>query len=270
MDPTRDLSSVTLYDTRFVRHHGVAIVRAKKLDQERLLALLKRKHPDHKTWEHGAHKIYGWTRAKGEKQEHQLTGSFHGRNTIVFGRDVEQVEDALDVLDGKAVSLTSNSPLAAVVPSGTILVIRADGISGSATPFKSAVVRDSERLSFVAGEENATAFAKGLLVAGSGEVAEQLRAVIEGFRAMVVLRHGSDEHVTKLLKGLKVVTADNTVVMEWTGSVDDLERIAAKMGEHKWGRGWRKWHGERGKGTRGGGMWRRWGWNRWKRSHDSD
>ena len=257
MDPIKDLISITLYDTRFVPHQGVAIVRARNLDKERLLALLKKKEPDHKVQQHGGHQLYTWVRKKGKRSGHQVTGCFHGDKTVVFGRDVHQVKAALDVLDGRSGKLASDSPLAAKAAAGTILLVRASGIAGADTPFKSEVVRRSERLSLAAGEHDGKAFIDGQLVAETAQVANQLRTIVKGFRALAQLRHGNEEEFKPILKGLSVTSSQQTVSIKLQVQLEDLKKVADKLRQHKkqWKKGKHRHHkggkGHRDKGRHG-------------------
>jgi RpiB/LacA/LacB family sugar-phosphate isomerase len=54
MNPMEDVLGATLYSNRYGGHVGVCLVYVKKLDQQKMVSLLKEKHPDYKTSEYGS------------------------------------------------------------------------------------------------------------------------------------------------------------------------------------------------------------------------
>ena len=82
----------------------------KKLDRQKMVSLLKEKHPDHKTSDYGSRTLYSWTVGHHGKKMN-LTGTFASDKLIVIGVDAEQVQAALDVLDGKKPGLAKDAPL---------------------------------------------------------------------------------------------------------------------------------------------------------------
>jgi hypothetical protein len=231
VDLTKDMHSVTLYDTKFVEHSGVAIFRASHIDGKKLLAKLKEKHPDHKSEKHGDTTIYTWTEAKDKKHEHQVSGAMYGKETILFSRDAEQVGKALDVLAGKADSLAEDSPLAEAPAKGTFMVMRGVGMDKEKTPFHMAVVRSSKQLSIALGQQGSDVFAQGLLVTPNAESAAKVRTVVEGFRALAQLRFGDRDKEMDMLRDLKLVVAGSAVAMEWRANGEDVEKMMAKHHE---------------------------------------
>jgi len=246
VDLTKDMHSVTLYDTRFVEHGGVAIFRAAHIDKKKLVAKLKDKHPDHSTEQHGDVTISTWTEAKGTKHEHHVSGAFFGADAVLFSRDLKQLKAAVDVLSGKADALSTESPLAEEAPKGTFFLVRGVGMDKEKTPFKAAVIRKSKQLSYAFGQDGNTVFAQGLLIAPSADAADKVRHVVEGFRALLQLRFGERDKKWEMLRGLKMAVAGSTIVMEWEGNGDDVAKLIAehhgKMGQ------WRDHHTPHGDG----------------------
>ena len=110
MNPMEDISGATLYSNRYGEKVGVCLIYVTKLDREKMLSLLKEKHPDHKTSEYGSRTLYMWT-VKHQGKEMNLTGTFASDKLVVIGADAEQVQAALDVLDGKKPGLAEDAPL---------------------------------------------------------------------------------------------------------------------------------------------------------------
>jgi hypothetical protein len=240
VDLTKDMHSVTLYDTRFVEHSGVAIFRAAHIDKKKLVAKLKEKHPDHSTEKHGDVSISTWTEAKGKKHEHQVSGAFFGADALLFSRDLQQLKAALDVLSGKTDALSTESPLAEEAPKGTFFLVRGVGMDKDKTPFKAAVIRKSKQLSYAFGQDGNTVFAQGMLKAPSADAADKVRDVVEGFRALMQLRFGERDKKSEMLRGLKLAVAGSTIVMEWEASGDDVAKLMAE--HHDKLRKWREHH----------------------------
>ena len=123
MNPMEDVLGATLYSNRYGGHVGVGLVYVKKLDRQKMVGLLKEKHPDHKTSEYGSRTLYSWTVGHhGKKMD--LTGTFASDTLIVIGADAEQVKAALDVLDGKKPGLAKDAPLIKGIPKTALFASR--------------------------------------------------------------------------------------------------------------------------------------------------
>ena len=103
MDPREDLSSATLYDNRFQKHHGVALIQVKKIKSRKALEHLREKHPDVRTVTYEGHEIHTWKARHKKDHEHSMTAALHDNSIIVLSREIPDVMDALDVLDAKRV-----------------------------------------------------------------------------------------------------------------------------------------------------------------------
>jgi len=239
IDPTKDLLSITAYDHQFARHQGVLLLRATKLDKEKLLAGLKKKHPDHQISEHGTTKLYTWTAHKKGKHAHQVTGAILGDQVLILSRNPDQVRAALDQLDGKGDSVSKDSPLAAATAEGTVLIARGIGMKGEETPFRLSVIRNADSLAISAGQTGDDVFVKVTLVTESTDVAQQYRAVAEGFQALAGLRAKEGDAgaaLRRVVQGLKVTTADRTITANWKAAPVDV-RAVVKNRTKKWGWG---------------------------------
>ena len=232
MGPTRDVHSISFYGSRFQRLDGVVIVRA-EVDRPRLLDLAG-KWPDYRTSPHGSRELHSWTRAKGTKHEHTVTGCFHGPAVMVFGRDTAEVKAALDVLDGKSAGLAEDSPLlGADVPAGAVLHAAASELAAADVPFKSPILTRSEVFSLAVGEYHGRVFARATLVAQSPEVAAQVRQILDGFLAMAKLQHRANEDAMKILEAVRATTHQKTVSVAWEGSAEAVLELIEKAWSKK-------------------------------------
>jgi len=227
VDLTEDLRGVTIYGKRLVRNTGVVIVQA-KVDRKRLLDYLRKK-PDFNTARYADWELHNWIERKGAKGEHTVTGCFCTAELLVFARDAGEVKAALDVLGGKAPALAgSRSPLEVDFPQDAVFVAGVIEPAAAEPQFKSPIVNQSEQVSISLGEREGKVFAKLKLVARSDETAEQIQTVVEGFHALALLHHGSDERAMKVLKAFKVATSGKTVTVEWQGAARDVQKLIEK------------------------------------------
>jgi hypothetical protein len=76
----------------------------------------------------------------------------------------------------------------------------------------------------------------------SAEAADQLKAVVEGFKAMVGLTRGSDAETMKLVNAIKVTSKDKTVRVTWSAPADEVWTAIEKAGKEIRAK-WAKKHG---------------------------
>ena len=213
-NPCTDMHGATFYDTQIKKGSGVAIVHA-KVDQHMILEKAKRA-PEHRASTYGKYELHSWTHAKESKHERSMTGTFYKPDVLVFGNSVEAVKAALDVLDGTKANIAgTDGPLAAKVPPGAMLVARAVDLSQADLPCKSPLVKEVDTLMMAVGENHGESFLVGKLTVKQPEIAQQMKAVADGFLAMTALTHGSDPNAMKLLGALKLTTTDKAITVEW-------------------------------------------------------
>ncbi|MEI8375081.1 MAG: hypothetical protein WCJ35_19845 [Planctomycetota bacterium] len=231
VDPRKDLHGMTLYGRDTDKTHGVAIVFA-KVNQKLLLE--KAAHAtDHKVAKHGEIDIHSWTQKCGPKT-HTAAGAFYKPDVLVFAASVEGVAAAIDVLDGKSPGITDlKSPLGGHVYSGSILLARAIAIRPET---RCPVLKQAESFRVALGEHDGQSFYRAKLVMKSREAASQVKAINDGFQAMVSLKFSGDADVMKLIDGLQATVKGSTVRIRWDASADDVwtvaEKLAKKAAEH--------------------------------------
>jgi hypothetical protein len=236
-NPCTDLHGITICGSQLKRHTGVAIVHA-KVDQQVVLEKAKQA-PEHRVSTYGSHELHTWIHAKGTKMERAMTGTLYKPDVLVFGGSTADVMAALDVLDGKKPSLAGkSSPLAGPVSPGTIFTARAVGLADADLPCKSPLVKQIESLSLAIGENQNESFIESKIAAKQADVAEQLKSVIEGGRAMALLMHGDDAEAAKLLNAVKVTAADKVVSVDWKAPADAVWAHVQKMKEIIKKKGW--------------------------------
>lgn len=222
VDVKKDLHGLTLYGATIGGKKGGVFVFHLEVNRELLLQKLKQS-PDYKMSNHGPHQVHSWTDSKGKKDEHPLAGAFHGPAVVVLAATVGDVETALDVMDGELPALYgSDSPLAEPAPPGTILTANAEKLATAELPFKSPLVTESEVFHLAAGEHEGESFLLTRLVTKSPDVAEQVKAIVEGLRAMAELQRRSDQATSKLLHRIKLGLADRAVNAEFRAPAGEV------------------------------------------------
>ncbi|MHB1035399.1 MAG: hypothetical protein ACYC35_11520 [Pirellulales bacterium] len=213
-DLRQKLHGITLYGKKIGNGEVVLVVRA-EVDEKRLSGMIQYA-PDYRKTAHRSYQIHSWTDAKGKKDEHTVVGAFFKPQALVLAPSVEAAKVALDAIDGKAARLAGNGTgLAAAVPEGAVLVARAVGLAQAGLPFKSPLVTQSDTCCFAVGEHEGAAFAEGRLTMKTAEIAQQIKAIVEGARALAEVQRSADAQTVKLIRKLRVEVADKTVTCQF-------------------------------------------------------
>jgi hypothetical protein len=233
MDPRKDLHGVTIYGRDTNKEHGVMIVHA-DVNQKLLLAMAALA-PNHKVTTCGPYELHSWTHKGWKKESRTVVGTFYKPNIMVFAGCDEAVKAALAVLDGKSAGITGReSPLAGRTLPGSIFVARASAIDPNT---RCPVLKQAESFRVALGEDKGESFYRARLVMKSTEAVDQVKAVTEGFRALVALQHGSDVQAMKLIGGLKVASEGTRLDIRWSASAEDvwsaIEKAAYKWAVHR-------------------------------------
>jgi hypothetical protein len=217
LDLKKDLHGITVYGKDLDKHHGVLIVHADV--NQKLLLEKAQKAPDHKVAKCGSYEIHSWTQKHG-KESRTVYGTFFKPNVLVFAGCASAIHAALDVLDGKSPGITDQkSPLAGRLPPGATLIIRASAIGPQ---IKCPILKEADSFRVTLGENQGESFYRARLTMKSSEAADQVKAVVEGFRAMVGLARGSDAETMKLVNALKVTTQDKAVRIAWSAPAEEV------------------------------------------------
>ena len=228
-----DVQGVTLYATQFGGHSGVALFYAKKFDTQKVIALLKEKHPDCKSAEYGSRTVYSWT---GGHEGHQmdLSGAFAGDTLLVMAAQAAQVQEALDVLDGKKPGLAKDAPLLAGIPDKVLFAARAIDVPADyRATTRCPVLRNSTAATAVWTETDGQITGKYELAADSPETATAFKTIVDGFKAMGTLRYRDLPAVMKVLAGAKAEVNGNAFTATFSATTADLEAAIQAAMERK-------------------------------------
>jgi hypothetical protein len=220
LDLVNDLRDVTIYGHEFVPDRGVLVVHA-PIDRSRLMAFLARQ-PNYAQRKDDGREVLTWTERRGG-QKHTVFASMRGKDGMVFSRNAADLAAATALLDGESASLAeAESPLKGTVPNGSVLLVRASGLSEAKLALKSPILRLSETVSLTAGEDGGTAFVDARLTAASAEHVPQFHDVATGLVALARLMRDDDDDVLKLLDAITIRTDDRTISARWSGQLIDV------------------------------------------------
>ncbi len=232
-DCQKDLHGLTFYGEKLKKDTGVVLVHAQR--DEKLSNLLVEKAKaaaDHQETAYGKYTLYTWTHDKGRKHQRSMTGVFYGTDILIFAASIDEAKAALDVLDGTKPSLAgTDSPLAAAVPPGAILVARAIGIADADLPHKHPLAKQIDALALAVGEYQGESFFDAKLTVKQPELAQTMKAVVEGVQAIATIVHADDAEAMKLISPLKVAAEGNVLSIEWRAPAETVWAHAQKMCE---------------------------------------
>ena len=240
MDLWSDLHGITFYGSDFDHENGVAVISA-KVDPKRVVDHL-RLQPDYKVEQHGKRQLHYWTKSKGPRSPHGLVGAFHTPSLMVVSRDEQKVHQALAALDGKASTLKgSTSPLAAAQPAGACIHIKSLGTADAADlKPKQQWMRQARSVSIAMGERAGQSFLSMAVNATTPEAAQQMKQIVDGFKAMAAMKHASDPDVKRLLDAVQLTLTDSTVAMNVELPSNELIQMMEKHWNERGGRGHHK------------------------------
>ncbi len=222
LNPMQDLLGITLFSTDYAGGRGVALFHLQKLDRDKLIAVLKQRHPDTTTTNHGERTLYSWT-TRSRRGEQQLTGTFANDRLIVIGNGAANVVTALDAFDGKHATHSKEDALFAGVSARPLFVSRGLDVSASDRSQTRCPVLRSCQSAFVQWDQAAGAIAADYrLEADSEEAARAFQTVVDGMQAMVKLRGRNMEAVTGLLQGLNYGADGKVFTLKWKTTVDAI------------------------------------------------
>jgi hypothetical protein len=215
LDLQNGLHSITVYGKQLGEPTGVLIANV-DVNKE-LLEWNMKDAPGYSGTTHGKHTVHSWTDHHGP-----MTAVFYTATTLVFGRSVEDVSEALDVLDGKAPNLASKkSPLSAKLPENAMFAGRAVGVAESTIPSdESPLVKQTESVAIAFGINGDEVWFDADLVA---KTAPLFKHVLDGARDMAILEFGANNPaMSKLLNTFTLKISGKSVIAHWRAQADEL------------------------------------------------
>jgi hypothetical protein len=216
LDPRVDLHSITLFGTSLGKLQGIALIHAEM--QPGLMVARAKEEDGYRSSTYGRRDIHSWTDGR-----HTVAGAFYTPSLLVVARSEGEVEQALDVLDGKRERLTGKPrPVAGLGAEGSMLTAWTEGLSDSALPLRSPAIRKAEALGLVVGEKAEEVFVGARLMMQTAATAENVRAVLEGVRSAAELQYEGDPAIMSVVKKVKLTVSEKTVNVELRAAAEDV------------------------------------------------
>jgi hypothetical protein len=228
IDLRKDLHGITLYGPDSDKKHAVAIVFATV--NKTLLTEKAQKAADHKLTRRGGIEIHSWT-AKHFGKTEPGAGAFYKDDAIVFAADVDGVSKAIDVLSGK--SPGNSNPLLTGTVRGATVIVRAAEIPDNVN---CPILKQVKSFRVALGENDGKSFARKRIIMKTPEAAQQVKAVNDGFKALMSLYFADDADMMKIVEGSTSTLRGSTVTVRWEAPVEDvwnaMEKLAKKVEAH--------------------------------------
>jgi hypothetical protein len=229
MDFRTDLHDVTVYGKQFAAGNLVVLAHAEFDEVDLLLRAAKAR--DYKVTEYGNHEIHTLTLNNGRGTRPSALAIYKS-GTLIMATSVEDVQAALDVLDGKTANAL-RSPLAGDVRRGTILSVRLTGLGDAKFPPMLQVLGDASSVSLALGEVDKKTFLDAKGVMASEDAADTATTLLKAAKEFGRLRFADDETSLAVIDDLEIGGEEKTVTISLSTKVDDfwqmVQTAAQKM-----------------------------------------
>lgn len=227
----QDLHSVTLYGLGFNETEGIVVAKA-NANQQQLLALLQM-NPSFNSVTHGEHEIVSW-----EDKGKTMHGAFFSTDRVVISQTQENVEKALDLLDGKGDALKADSVLAQPAGAGVLAGIASDAVAELAKKPENKnnpIFANITSAWITLSEQNQNVTLKGTFGAADPTKAQQLKTSAEGLRAlgmMLATNENADpklKMIAPLLPPLEITSQGTNVMLNWNFPFAQIKTLAEQI-----------------------------------------
>lgn len=233
----QDLHSITFYGLGFDEADGVIVAKA-HINQQQLLAMLQG-NPSFMSFPHGEHEIVSW-----EDKGTIKHGAFFSADCIVTSQAKENVEKALDILDGKGDTLKADSVMAqpagagAGAGAGVVAGIGSDAVAELAKKPENKnnpVFTNVTSAWITLAEQDQNVTLKGTFGAADPTKAQQLKTTAEGFKALGMMLASNEnanpklKMVAPLLPPLEITSQGANVMINWTVPFTQIQTLAEQI-----------------------------------------
>ena len=231
MSLPQDLHSVTLYGMGFTDPDGVILAKA-RANQQQLLNLLQT-NPSFTSFSHGTHEIVSW-----EDKGKLMHGAFFSTDRVVMGQLKENVEKALDTLDGKAASIKPDSVMAQPTGTGVLAGLASDAVTqlGQKPENKNNPVFQNLNSAWLTlSEQGENVTLKGTFGAADAAKAQQFKSMADGFKSLGIMMGGNADAdpklkaIAPLLPAAEITSQGSNVIINWTVPFQQVQQAAEQL-----------------------------------------
>lgn len=208
VDLRKDVKGLTLYNSGFEEHEAVLLVNA-NFDQEKLLEIAA-DLPDHDTDEVGSIEVHTWTDK--DHGDRTVAGAFASDDLLVIASSMELMKQALAVIDGDDENLEGRqSSLTCELPEGTVIAGGVIDLATADLPHKHELPEGLDEIAIALGENDGNTFVAGRVVAKNESTATNIKELIEGARALVLLAHEIEADAKEYFRDATIEQAGGVV-----------------------------------------------------------
>jgi hypothetical protein len=227
IDVGNDMRGATIFGTSYEPHTGVAVLNT-AYSEDKVTGVMKRE-PGYKTTSLGDETLHSWTVTTPAREGQPQKLTMHAvlrDDQILIGRSEAEIRKALEVQDGQGKTLAgSDSPLLKDLPQGTFFRGAAVDLAKLRERPGFRVLPQLERITVNIGDREGEFFLDSKMIAEDVETAEQIKNLIEGFRATLALQKEENKELAELAEALKVSSQKETVTLEWSVSLEKLNQL---------------------------------------------
>ncbi|NLB55189.1 MAG: hypothetical protein GX811_05395 [Lentisphaerae bacterium] len=250
-DPWQDFAALVIYGTDLLSPFQTVSLFYGNFDNALIEKTLQEKEDLQKV-EYAGHKLFGikagmrnrarrgHEKAPSKRLEPRRNWvSLHSKNIIVFGRSEESVKKAMDVIDGREVSILRDDHLivGARATEGSFLFVRADLADGNAMVRSNPVLNTVDFVDIVIAEQNGAMNGNFVFKAEDADKAAAIAVGIEGMIAFGTLSATQNPVLSLIAESSKVSVADDMVVVAFSTEIADLSKLVLDAITARMGRG---------------------------------
>lgn len=219
-----DFHSVTIYGMGFEEGDAVVLLQISNINQAHITQLLQM-NQGFASEQYNGHDLLSW-----DDNGKTKYGSFFGADRVVVGDQKQNVQKAVDALDGKGEAFVSPTTQPA---SGSVLALLA---SASVEPLarkdpKNPVLKQMRSVWFTLSQSQQSVTLHGSAAAKDEKSAQQLKTMAEGLKALATMMAANENAdarlklIAPLLPGASASCEGANVLVNWTASIDELKAL---------------------------------------------
>jgi hypothetical protein len=188
--------------------------------------------PDHDTEEVGSIEVHTWTDKDHGKRT--VAGAFASDDLLVIASSMELMKQALAVIEGDEENLDGEeSSLTRELPEGTVLAAGVVGLSSADLPHQHELPAGLDEIAIAIGEHEDKTFVAGRVAAKNEATATNIKELIEGARALVLLAHEVEADAKEYFRNAKIEQAGGVVEFDVRLPADKLWEAMQKAEAEK-------------------------------------
>lgn len=213
--PLDDVRNVTIYGDGEEQEKAVALIEA-TCDKNKLVSLV-RMNPEYETIEYGNLVVHSWVDEKKQDPNksgvEKTYGCFFRDDLVILSSGLDTVKHAIDVLKGTSPNAANGVfTQASLSAEGAFFQAAANSVGQIAgQQQQTAVLRQTEKLGMVVGEDMGKFYCDLNLTAKSEEIAKSISQILGGIIAFTALQDQEQPELAGLAKKVQLTCTQNVL-----------------------------------------------------------